>query len=65
MSVRRASIDHRLDVLAARTTHAKQDAMQGMLGLVLVSAAIMTGLWLWRFSTVRRDRRLLAASVRL
>jgi hypothetical protein len=65
MSVKRTSIDHRLDLLSARTANAKREAMQGTVSLALISAVVAMGIWWWRASNVRRDRRLLAASVRL
>ena len=65
MIAKRAAIDHKLDLLSARTTEAKREAMQGSLALLLVSAAVISGVWLVRQRRVRRARRLLRSSVRL
>src|SRR5436190_21722257 len=45
MSSTRASIDHRLDLLAARTTNVKREAMQGAVDVILISAAVTAGIW--------------------
>ena len=65
MIAKRAAIDHKLDLLSARTTEAKREAMQGSLALLLASAAVISSIWLVRQHRVRRARRLLRSSVRL
>lgn len=65
MIAKRAAIDQKLDLLSARTTDAKREAMQGSLALLLASAAVISGVWLMRQSRVRRARRLLRSSIRL
>ena len=65
MIAKRAAIDHKLDLLSARTTEAKREAMQGSLALLLASAAVISSIWLVRQRRVRRARRLLRSSVRL
>jgi hypothetical protein len=65
MRAKRAAIDHKLDLLSARTTEAKREAMQGSLALLLASAAVISGVWLVRQRRVSRARRLLRSSVRL
>jgi hypothetical protein len=65
MIAKRAAIDQKLDLLAARTTEVKREAMQGSLALLLASAAVISGVWLMRQSRVRRARRLLRSSIRL
>ena len=64
MIAKRAAIDHKLDLLNARTTEAKREAMQGSLALLLASAAVISSIWLVRQRRVRRARRLLRSSVR-
>ena len=65
MIAKRAAIDHKLDLLSARTTEAKREAMQGSLALLLASVAVISSVWLVRQRRVRRARRLLRSSVRL
>ena len=63
MIAKRAAIDHKLDLLSARTTEARREAMQGSLALLLASAAVISSVWLVRQRRVRRARRLLRSSV--
>lgn len=65
MIAKRAAIDQKLDLLSARTTEAKREAMQGSLALLLASAAVISSVWLVRQRRVRHARRLLRSSVRL
>ena len=63
MIAKRAAIDHKLDLLSARTTEARREAMQGSLALLLASAAVISSVWLVHQRRVRRARRLLRSSV--
>ena len=67
MSLTRASIDRKLDLLAARTSEMKREAWHGTRVLLMASAAVVSGV-LWRRSRRRRairKRRLLRESVHL
>jgi hypothetical protein len=65
MSVKRASIDRKLDLLSQRTIEARREALQGTVAVAVVSVAAITAIWLWRQNRIRRARRILQSSVRL
>jgi hypothetical protein len=48
MTYTRASIDRKLDVLAARTAVAKQEALRRTLMALAMAVSAIAGIWWWR-----------------
>jgi len=56
MRVRRASIDRKLDLLAAYTRDAKQRTIRQAIPAVIAIAAAVVGIWAWKSRSARRRR---------
>jgi len=56
MRLRRASIDRKLDVLAAYTQNAKQRTIRRAIPAAIAIAATIAGVWVWKSRSARRRR---------